>query len=406
MARDEVAGATRCDSAADLQPALEQHHLAAAPGQLERDARAHDAAADDEDVRRARPTAHRPATLAACSPGSRPPAPARIGRSGPPRRDRDRRLPHRRGAFSDRHGRRSALLAGHSILARRRDALEAPRPRTAAAGYEPRGHADMYGCHVVEPNDGGADLGVVFFHNAGYSTACGHGTIALVTWALDTGIVPRTRGRDARRRRRAVRTARDVGDGGRRAGRVRPVSQRARLRLGDGACAPPGSRSTSPSAARSMRRARERVERRELPRLIELGRPEKRELEAGTRSSIRSSPSSGTSTAWSSGRAEPGDGLTQRNVTVFADGEVDRSPCGSGTSARLASSTPPVSFRAATSCATSRSSAAGSGPRGRGRTVGGRAAVVTEVTGSAYRTGESRFVLDPHDGLGTGFLLR
>ena len=37
----------------------------------------------------------------------------------------------------------------------------------------------------------GADLGVVFFHNAGYSTACGHGTIALVTWALDEGVVAR-----------------------------------------------------------------------------------------------------------------------------------------------------------------------------------------------------------------------
>ena len=54
---------------------------------------------------------------------------------------------------------------------------------------EPRGHADMYGCFVTEPNDDGADLGVVFFHNAGYSTACGHGTIALVTWAIESGSV-------------------------------------------------------------------------------------------------------------------------------------------------------------------------------------------------------------------------
>src|SRR4051794_41929913 len=45
----------------------------------------------------------------------------------------------------------------------------------------------MYGCFVTEPEDAGADLGVVFFHNAGYSTACGHGTIALVTWALESG---------------------------------------------------------------------------------------------------------------------------------------------------------------------------------------------------------------------------
>ena len=38
---------------------------------------------------------------------------------------------------------------------------------------EPRGHADMYGCFVTEPDDEGADLGVVFFHNAGFSTAAG-----------------------------------------------------------------------------------------------------------------------------------------------------------------------------------------------------------------------------------------
>ena len=49
----------------------------------------------------------------------------------------------------------------------------------------------MYGCFVTEPEDDGADLGVVFFHNAGYSTACGHGTIALVTWAIESGVVDR-----------------------------------------------------------------------------------------------------------------------------------------------------------------------------------------------------------------------
>src|SRR5213593_255765 len=60
--------------------------------------------------------------------------------------------------------------------------------------HEPRGHADMYGCFVVPPDDEGADFGVLFFHNAGFSTACGHGTIALVTWALDEGLVERCEG--------------------------------------------------------------------------------------------------------------------------------------------------------------------------------------------------------------------
>src|SRR5918998_581373 len=52
--------------------------------------------------------------------------------------------------------------------------------------HEPRGHADMYGCFLVPPDDHGADLGVLFWHKDGYSTACGHGTIALGAWAVET----------------------------------------------------------------------------------------------------------------------------------------------------------------------------------------------------------------------------
>ncbi len=83
---------------------------------------------------------------------------------------------------------------GETILDKRRDAHERLDGVRRLLVHEPRGHADMYGCFVVEPNDDDADLGVVFFHNAGYSTACGHGTIALVTWALDEGIVAREEG--------------------------------------------------------------------------------------------------------------------------------------------------------------------------------------------------------------------
>src|ERR1700761_5647201 len=55
--------------------------------------------------------------------------------------------------------------------------------------HEPRGHADMYGCFLVPPDDDGADLGVLFWHKDGYSTACGHGTIALGAWAVQSGRV-------------------------------------------------------------------------------------------------------------------------------------------------------------------------------------------------------------------------
>src|SRR3954452_20270394 len=55
--------------------------------------------------------------------------------------------------------------------------------------HEPRGHADMYGCFLVPPDDDGADLGALFWHKDGYSTACGHGTIALGAWAVESGRV-------------------------------------------------------------------------------------------------------------------------------------------------------------------------------------------------------------------------
>ena len=56
--------------------------------------------------------------------------------------------------------------------------------------FEPRGHADMYGGFITAPDDDGAHLGVLFWHKDGFSTACGHGTIALGVWAVQTGRVP------------------------------------------------------------------------------------------------------------------------------------------------------------------------------------------------------------------------
>src|SRR6202022_2669615 len=81
-------------------------------------------------------------------------------------------------------------LRGRTILEKRRYARDHLDDIRQLLVFEPRGHADMYGGFVTEPEDEGAQIGVVFFHNAGYSTACGHGTIALVTWAIDAAMVP------------------------------------------------------------------------------------------------------------------------------------------------------------------------------------------------------------------------
>jgi len=85
-------------------------------------------------------------------------------------------------------------LEGDTILARRRDARARHDPVRTALMWEPRGHPDMYGCLVVPPVSPGADLGVLFTHNEGYSTMCGHGIIAVTTVVLELGLVAQREG--------------------------------------------------------------------------------------------------------------------------------------------------------------------------------------------------------------------
>jgi proline racemase len=292
------------------------------------------------------------------------------------------------------------------VLDKRRDAAARLDHVRRLLVHEPRGHADMYGCHVVEPDGAGADLGVVFFHNAGYSTACGHGTIALVTWALDDGVVARREGDNhvvvdvPSGRLETWATVRD--------GRVRSVRFRNVPSFVHARGLPAAGREVDVAFGGAFYASlEERVEPAELPRLIELGRAIKRDLEAAHEIVHPLEPELRDVYGVIFWQHEAGTPLVQRNVTVFADGEVDRSPCGSGTSARLALL-----------------DADGRLPRGdelrhrsivdtefRGRVVAdalvaGHAAVVTEVDGAAYRTGSAEFTLDPDDPLGDGFLLR
>jgi len=295
---------------------------------------------------------------------------------------------------------------GATILDKRRDALSRLDDVRKLLVHEPRGHADMYGCFVVEPNDSDADLGVVFFHNAGYSTACGHGTIALVTWALDEGVVTREEGEnhvvvDVPSGR--LETWAQVEGGHVRSVRFRNVPSFVHatgLEIGEHELDVAFGGAFYASVP-------EHVAPSELPRLVELGRDLKRSIEEWQDVVHPLEPELRDVYGVIFWQEEGEDPLTQRNVTVFADGEVDRSPCGSGTSARLA-----LLDRT------------GRLPRGeelrhrsivdtefRARVVGdaevaGIPAVITEVEGSAYRTGEHVFTLDPHDPLGNGFLLR
>ena len=82
---------------------------------------------------------------------------------------------------------------GATILAKRADAQRRFDDIRRTLMHEPRGHADMYGALLVEPTSPGADLAVLFMHHSGYSTMCGHATIALGRWAVENSLVTVTR---------------------------------------------------------------------------------------------------------------------------------------------------------------------------------------------------------------------
>ncbi|HYM56649.1 MAG TPA: proline racemase family protein [Solirubrobacteraceae bacterium] len=272
--------------------------------------------------------------------------------------------------------------------------------------HEPRGHADMYGCFLVLPDDAGADLGVLFWHTDGYSTACGHGTIALGAWAVESGRL-KAPGDGEVDVTIDVPSGRVVARVRRRAGAVDAVAFRnvpafvlARDVPAAGVSvdvAYGGAIYASVPAARFGLR----VVPDDLPRLVTAGREVKRALEGSE--AARHPDDERLSGLYGTILYEELGDLHQRNVTIFADGEVDRSPCGSGTSARCAllaadgvlgegqvlrhDSIVGTTFEA----------------RVLGEAPGG---VLTEIEGMAFRTGEHRFVRDPRDPLGTGFVLR
>jgi trans-L-3-hydroxyproline dehydratase len=81
-------------------------------------------------------------------------------------------------------------LPGNTMLEKRRYMKAHHDHFRKAIMLEPRGHADMYGCIITEPVTDNADFGVLFMHNEGYSAMCGHGIIAVTKVALDGGLIP------------------------------------------------------------------------------------------------------------------------------------------------------------------------------------------------------------------------
>ncbi|WP_210603743.1 proline racemase family protein [Brevibacterium oceani] len=324
--------------------------------------------------------------------------------------------------------------------------------------FEPRGHADMYGGFITEPDDDGADFGVLFWHKDGFSTACGHGTMALGAWAVSSGLVTLdpsgitevTIDVPSGRVRAQVHTddegratsvdfvnvpSRLVGTGITVPTSRGPVSVAlawggALYAVVDGtqlSAAPAGGSKTDKAEAEGAGGSSDGsascgggvVRPENLTELIGLGR----EIKAGLvdhpltvhPDDERLSGVYGTIIVDRLGTLPTGE-LHQRNVTVFADGQVDRSPCGSGTAARVAAlhatgELAPGQTLVHDSIVGTRFharvleevSSAGDGAAG---DRSGLDSVIPVVTGTAHKVAACTFEIDPLDDLVPGFVLR
>jgi proline racemase len=284
--------------------------------------------------------------------------------------------------------------------------------------WEPRGHYDMYGAVITPPVSPGADLGVLFMHNAGYSTMCGHGIIALVTALFETGALapsadPRAIVIDTPAG--IVRATAQFGT----AWRVEHVTFQnvpAFLAHADLRVPVPGYGELTldlafggafyailPAAAVGLRvTAANRVA------LVAAAAAIKTAVDAQITLVHPADPELGflygiilTDTP-----ADPAH--HSRNICVFAAGEVDRSPTGTGVSARLAVHHARGELGIGEPIVVESILGARSVFRGQiiaETVVGPYAAIVPEIGGSAWVTGRSEFVIDPRDELGQGFLL-
>jgi len=316
---------------------------------------------------------------------------------------------------------------GKTMLEKREWVLTHVDHLRRALMLEPRGHADMYGALFTEPVSPGSHAGVLFMHNEGYSTMCGHGVIAVTTIALERGLLmpggdgstivfdaPAGTIRARARLRRATEDTEGTADAG--AVRVESVAfanvpsfvlhggltvklasrqVRADVAFGGAFYAIVDSEAVGLS-----------IDARHLPELRRVGMEIKHAIEElhtiahplepglhGIYGTIFTGPSSD-------------EGADLRNVTIFADAEVDRSPCGTGTAAVMAvvdamgllgDERPFV-----------HESLIGTRFNGRivSRTeVGEYQAIVPEIEGSAWITGEHTFLVDDEDPLREGFRL-
>jgi trans-L-3-hydroxyproline dehydratase len=286
--------------------------------------------------------------------------------------------------------------------------------------HEPRGHGDMYGCFITPPDDAGANFGAMFWHKDGFSTACGHGTIALGYWAVANGIV------NVSKKEGVVDVVIDV-PSGRVKARVtmedgRPVyadfvncpsyvltgRMPVTLPLVKGDIHVQFSYGGAVYGFVNANDVGVAIIPANVQEFVRLGRALKALIKDGVLAVPFSDEVYGIVFFREIDQTEAT--LQEHNITIFADGEVDRSPCGSATSARLAIHFTNGKIRVGHGKLLNRSvigtTFEGDLVPGDHVTIGSYSTCITRVRGTANLVGKMNFFIDQADPLYPGFLLQ
>lgn len=307
-------------------------------------------------------------------------------------------------------------IPGETILAKRRHAQQHLDHIRTALMWEPRGHADMYGCILTEPVTPDGMLGVLFLHNEGFSSMCGHGIIGLCTVALETGMID-VEG-DEPVLRIDTPAGRVTATALRRGRKVAEVSFQnvpSFVLAQDQKVEVEGMGSVNFDVAfggafYALCRAEEvglRLTADDFSQLIDVGMRIKHAVMESLpiHHPFEEDLSFLYGTIFTGPPHEPQH--HSRNVCIFAEGEVDRSPTGTGLSARAALHYARGELEIDESFVVE--SIVGTCFSGRvveTTRFGPHEAVIPEVTGSAYICGRNELLIDPEDPLRYGFFLR
>lgn len=278
--------------------------------------------------------------------------------------------------------------------------------------HEPRGHSDMFGAILTAPVHPEADLGVVFMDTGGYLAMCGHGSMGAVAAALATGLIERREPETVIVMDTAAGLVRArVEIDGQRVGQIAVENVPAFLWRGDVEIVRASGRLHVDIAfggnffalvpAHRLGLTVEPLRLRELIyQAMEIRAAVNEELEVVH----PVEPHLNGVDLVEIYEEEPEEGIDCRNVVVFGDAQVDRSPCGTGTSAKMAALY--AEGRLALGESFVNQSIIGTCFTGRllrTESVGEYSAVVPEIAGRAYVTGLQQFVVDPRDRLKAGF---